>query len=167
MQNHCQQKHHKTSVNIPLPNTHVAPWKLMVGRLLSFWEGLFSDRIVSFREGKLNVVCGESLCSSWDGIFSLSLRLGIPYKTKTPADSMSHFISWKGTAFSNLLRFQVEFRECVLGCLRMLTNKILFPTFPKTATPVSHQCVLQVQKSGALGLGKTQIRNKVCWRIRV
>ena len=33
----------------------------------------------------------------------------------------------------------------------MLTNKILFPTFAKTSTPVSHQCVLQVQKSGALG----------------
>ena len=26
-------------------------WNLMVGRLLSFWEGLFSERNVSFREG--------------------------------------------------------------------------------------------------------------------
>ena len=49
----------------------------------------------------------------------------------------------------------------------MLTNKILFPTFAKTSTPVSHQCVLQVQKSGALGLGETQLRNRFCGRIRV
>lgn len=49
----------------------------------------------------------------------------------------------------------------------MLTSKIPFPTFAKTSAPVSHQCVLQVQKSGALGLGETQLRNRFCGRIRV
>lgn len=39
-----------------------------------------------------------------------------------------------------------------------------FPTFAKTSTPVSHQCVLQVQKSGALGhwgLGRPKLGTDV------
>ncbi len=40
--------------SVTLPETNIAAKKLMVGRLLSFWEGLFSGAFaVSFREGIL------------------------------------------------------------------------------------------------------------------
>ena len=39
----------QTIIEYTLPETNIAPYKWMVGTLLSFWEGLFSGILVSGR----------------------------------------------------------------------------------------------------------------------
>ncbi len=40
--NHSKYKDHVCNLWFTPPKANIAPWKIMVGKLLSFWEGLFS-----------------------------------------------------------------------------------------------------------------------------
>ena len=64
------------------PKFNIAPKKMVVGRLVSFWEGLFSGAFaVSFREGNsilsLQIVGGPDPMEADVGIINM-MGLGLP-----------------------------------------------------------------------------------------